>query len=1157
MGQKANTVVNKTRKLFATTAGFLLAAVIMGSNFWIVVKERSRVEDHEIAANHTRDVIRHLRQLSEKMLLSETGERGFIITGLNEYFDLYIASEREARSLLTEIAQLVAANPAQVERLDALRLHVDRAFARYSEIIDLRRTQGFTAAEAQVSLNRGRRLIENVLEGVGSIEQEEERVLKERSQMAQNAQDAVDKFLIIAIVTFFAVLATAYFLALRAIQKQHEEVVKAEIENRFKGNATRLNEILRGNVTMTQICRKSLEFLCSNMHAAAGTFYLRKDQKLLPTAAYAQESDVSILPEYALGQSTVGEAAVTQRVIAVDDLANINLRVSTSIGDAPVRHVITVPITLNEVTKGVLELGSFQPFLPTDLQLLEYAQNNLGLTLEAAASREQLNDLLEETQRQAEELRMQQEELLASNEELEAQAHALKIAQDRGEVQQEELKQTNEELEQQAKILEFQKSSLEDRNLALRDTQAELIAKAKELQVASRYKSEFLANMSHELRTPLNSLLILSTLLYENENGNLDQKQVDFAKTINRAGTDLLNLINDILDLSKVEAGKLSIMPSVVYLSSVAKDLQNTFAVQAEQKGIGFSVKVEDAAPKSIVTDRQRLDQILKNLVSNAVKFTHSGQVDVTFSKGNSNGALEITVKDTGIGIPKDRLGLIFEAFQQGDGSSSRIYGGTGLGLTISRELANLLGCQISVKSTEGKGSTFTLKVPEAISSHPASEPVEAPTPASTDAQQVPSSVTQAGLKRESLVLGDVDALDKEDRMILIVEDDEDFGQTLLQESRGRNFKAVLTNHGEAALQIAARHKIAAVLLDLRLPDMSGLTVLERLKHDSATRHLPVHIVSARDRLPSTLSMGAIGYLVKPVTRDKLNEAFGKIEGHLSRQMKRILIVEDDPNQRLAMKELLDGADVEIDTVGKGEDAIEKITGSSYDCLIIDLRLPDMSGFDLLHRLSTADDRGSLPPVVVYTGKDLSPDEVSLLETYSETVILKGARSSDRLLDEVSLFLHRVESKMPQAKQTLLRQVRDKGLQLNGRRILVVDDDMRNVFALANALKLKGMEVIIAKNGHECLKTLENDREIEIVLMDIMMPGMDGYEAMRRIRERDYFRKLPIIALTAKAMKSDHDKCLAAGANDYLSKPVDLDKLWSLLKVWLPTRART
>ncbi len=745
-----------------------------------------------------------------------------------------------------------------------------------------------------------------------------------------------------------------------------------------------------------------------------------------------------------------------------------------------------------------------------------------------------------ELEKREEELKVQQEELKASNEEIEA---------------------SNEELEEKTSALEEQNQRIKQQAKVLEETKRLVEEKADELGRASTYKSEFLANMSHELRTPLNSLLILARGLASNEEGNLTAEQVEEARVIHNGGLELLSLINDILDLSKVEAGKISILPEDTYFSGIAKRMGEQFAPVSKEKGVAFNVQFDTALPATLHTDAQRVEQILKNLLSNAFKFTEAGSVTLDVRVADNKDGLQrasltagravaFAVTDTGIGISESKFKDIFEAFQQEDGSIDRHYGGTGLGLTIARKFAHLLGGEIHVQSTKSVGSTFTLYLPlDEAAWQAAQEPAAAPVaPVSTaDLRGALRSAVKV------FVPDDRKAIGSDDKVLLIIEDDREFATTLMKISRKRGYKCLVAGDGKSGLLLASDQSVTAIILDLGLPDIDGLSVLDHLKHDLKTRHIPVHIISGAEGGNSTapLQKGAIGYATKPVESHDIDGVFARIEGLLRSEVKRVLVVEDDRNTQIAIHSLLKQKNIEIVAAGTGVAALEQLKAEAFDCVILDLKLPDMSGFEWLEAAEREMGPAGSPPIVIYTARELSEDENRQLSRYTGSIIIKGASSSERLLDEVTLFLHSVESTLSHDQQAIIRMQHDPDRALQGRTVLLVDDDMRNTFALSKLLKKRGLNVVIADNGQMALEKLAQEKSVELVIMDIMMPVMDGYQAMREIRARKAWQRLPIIALTARAMPEEQERCMEAGANDYLVKPVDVERLFTLLRVWL------
>jgi CheY-like chemotaxis protein/signal transduction histidine kinase len=817
-------------------------------------------------------------------------------------------------------------------------------------------------------------------------------------------------------------------------------------------------------------------------------------------------------------------------------------------------------------------------------------------------------ELLKQSQSLADELRSQQTELTETNRRLEQQAQSLKASEERLKNQQEELQQTNEELEERSELLQVQKAEVERKNREIEQAKVALEERAQQLALSSKYKSEFLANMSHELRTPLNSLLILAKLLSDNVEGNLHDKQVEFARTIHSSGSDLLSLINDILDLSKIESGTMAVDVDEYPLANMRDFADRTFRQIAIDKGLGFEIELVTGVPPAIYTDPRRLQQVLKNLLANAFKFTDKGKVVLrvelvttgwSIDNKSLNGAdtvIAFAVTDTGIGIAPNKQKIIFEAFQQADGTTSRKYGGTGLGLSISREIARLLGGEIRVNSALGKGSTFTLFLPHAylpnvgslpdhghprqhplpgagsftgagagsltpppsssataidrlVVTPPASPALSAPAEGSAAAQKAELEIDQT-LIAKSEVGDDRDDIQPGDRVVLIVEDDVEFARILLDMARQKGFKAIVALRGDTALALARKYRPDAITLDLRLPVLDGWAVLDRLKHDSRTRHIPVHLISATDERTRGLRQGAIAFMKKPVTREALADAFTSVRGFIDRRVKNLLIVEDDENQRKSIVALIGNGDVKSTAVGTAREALDLLAKQHFDCMVLDLGLPDMSGFELLDRIRKVEGHAELP-IIIYTGRELTQEEELGLKRFTDAIIVKSVRSMEHLLDETALFLHRVEANLPEPKRRILKQVHDADPVFVDKRVLIVDDDVRNIFALTAVLERHKMIVAYAENGRKGIELLKRSPQIHIVLMDVMMPEMDGYETMKEIRKNPRFRSLPIIALTAKAMKGDREKCIEAGASDYITKPVDPDQLISLMRVWL------
>lgn len=894
----------------------------------------------------------------------------------------------------------------------------------------------------------------------------------------------------------------------------------------------RLNEKLIGNQDVDELANNIISFLCAYLEADIGAIYLAgADNGTLTLAGtYAFPAASSVKTEFAPGEGLVGQAALEQKIIFLSDFSDEQLRISSSLLNAKPRQLLIAPIVSGSKTLGVIEMGCLDSFGEVEIQFINAVIESIGININAAIARKQVQELLEETQVQGEELQVQQEELKQMNEELEEQTQALKQ-------QQEELQTTNEELEEQTQALEL-------KNREVENARYDIEQKSLQLELNSKYKSEFLANMSHELRTPLNSLLILSKDLADNGSKNLTEDQVESAEIIYKSGNDLLSLINEVLDLSKVEAGKMSVNIEKISLRQCVEELLRDFKRQAEQKGIALTSVLDAGLPEFIYTDPQRLKQILKNLLSNAVKFTDKGSITVKMKPYEGNRVM-ISVTDTGIGIPADKQATVFEAFQQADGGTSRKYGGTGLGLSISREMAKLLGGEITLSSKPGEGAVFSLIIPLEIRGTPAHGAKPA-----IKKELALFSVKDGQYLNYPSIEDDRQVITTGDKIVLIIEDDLQFAGILSKLVTRKGYKYLAATTGEDGLQLAAKYRPDAVILDLDLPGINGETVLLELKENPELRHIPVHIISVNERSIEPIKNGAVDYLMKPVDKEELEEVFNRIENFINKKMRNLLIVEDDESSIKAMRKLIGNGDVNCFEAQTGKDAIAKYRENHIDCIVLDLGLPDMSGFELVRELENITGR-KMPPIIVYTGRELSREENNELQKYAESIIIKGVKSEERLLDETALFLHRTIGDLPESKQAIITNLYNRETVFQSKKILLADDDMRNIFALSKKLKERGMEVFIAENGRIALEMLDRHGDTDMVLMDIMMPEMDGYEAMRRIRAQERFKALPVIALTAKAMKDDKQKCIDAGASDYITKPIDVERLLSLMRVWL------
>jgi CheY-like chemotaxis protein/methyl-accepting chemotaxis protein len=903
----------------------------------------------------------------------------------------------------------------------------------------------------------------------------------------------------------------------------------------LKTNLAKFGRMMQGQrdlVTVGQMLLAELSPLVSGQRAVMYVMEIDGYEPVLKQlAAYADSQPGNEPRRFALREGLVGQCAADGRRILLENVPEDLIHVTSGLLATKVRHIIALPVLYEGQVKAVIELSTVYGFSESHLAFLEQLSSGIGVVLNTIEATMRTEGLLKQSQELAGELQAQQKEL----------------------------QQTNEELANKAQLLAEQNAEVERKNEEIELAQRALEEKATELALTSRCKSEFLANMSHELRTPLNSILILGQQLAENADANLSERQVEFAKTIHAAGTDLLNLISDILDLSKIESGTVTVESEEFLFTHLRETIERNFRHEAETRSLSFTTEFDVHLGRHISTDPKRLLQVLKNLLSNAFKFTAQGSVrlQVSLAKrgwspdhpvlNQAQTVLQFAVTDTGIGIAPEKQKIIFEAFQQADAGTSRKYGGTGLGLAISRELAHLLGGELRLASTPSQGSTFTLYLPlDFMGSAYRNMPSSVPSKPSALTYQ-PVALPMA---RSEELLDDRERLQPDDRVLLIVEDDPHYGKVLLNLARDCDFKAILAKTGAEGLMLARKHRPTAITLDVFLPDMLGWTVLNQLKQDSATRHIPVQILAVEEERQYSLERGAFSFMNKPATTDGLARALERIKQFASPRIRELLVVEDDPAEQMSIAELIGFDDVSITAAGSGAEALTAMRTKPFDCVVLDLRLPDVSGFELLTEIQK-DPALCNTPVVVFTGRELSEEEEHELRQRAQSIVLKGVRSPERLLDETALFLHRVITDLPLSKQRMIETLHQSDAALRDRKVLVVDDDVRNIFALNSVLERRGMEVISASNGMDAISIVESTQDLALVLMDVMMTEMDGYETMRRIRSNPKFRLLPIIALTAKAMKGDREKCLQAGASDYVAKPVDMGQLLSLVRMWL------
>jgi len=980
-----------------------------------------------------------------------------------------------------------------------------------------------------------------------------------------------------------------------ALQSMVRALVKSRDEDQRQGwlqtGIARLNEAVRGDPDLVELSGKVIAEVSTYLGAQVGAFYVRDAGRgggeefgplgpaslrsagadvLRLTGSYAFKKRKNLSDTFRVGEGLVGQAALEKQRILLGKVPAGYMRVTSTLVEGAPRFVCAAPFLYEDRVLGVMEIASLKEITDLDLQYLDQALSTVAVAVQTALSRTELAAALKASQALSEKLQLQQEALKAANEELEERTEALQQSEGRLKGQQEELRQANEELEEKTESLEKQSAQVRLKNSQLEETGEALRQQAEDLATANKYKSEFLANMSHELRTPLNSLLVLAHHLEENKDGNLTDDQLESIHVIAGSGESLLALINDILDLSKIEAGKMTLQVRDVPLEDIATATRAHFSHIAKEKGLTLEVSVDDALPEAIRTDAQRLQQVIRNLVANAIKFTHEGCVRVAFARPASlpvslpgdvsaDRAIVMSVSDTGIGIPRGRRDAIFEAFQQVDGSTSRRYGGTGLGLSITRELSRLLGGRVVVESEEGRGSTFSVYLPEELDpTLPRDSAASDIRPASTsrvsgDEEVSATTPPPAALPAPCSIPDDRAGVSEGDKLVLVIEDDQNFAKVLAMTARRKHFKFLHAGDGATGVTMAREYRPSAIVLDIRMPGMDGWEVLEKLKEDVRTRHIPVHVMSVEEEPDHAIQKGIIGYLTKPVSPEGLEQAFGRIQTAMAAGLKELLVVEDDRHLQTAIAKLLGGGDTRVTAAGSIREVLDHLREQTFGCMILDLKLPDGSGLELLKRIAEDGDI-SVPPVVVYTGQEITAEQDEQLREYTDSIIIKGPLAEERLVDETSLFLHQVVQDMPKRKREMILRLHGGDAHFEGRKVLIADDDMRNLFALSKVLESKGIIVRKASDGVKALTLLSKEPDIDLVLMDVMMPNMDGYEAMRRIRDPESEVKnhdVPIIALTAKAMKEDRGKCIEAGANDYLAKPVNAEKLLSLMRVWL------
>lgn len=1158
--------------------------------------------------SHTNEVIVRLNELNTALIDAETGQRGYLLTGNDDFLTPYQKAQGIIGATLKDVRMLTLDNAEQQASLDQLSGLAEKRLAYIRQGIENKKRNGTVNPDLLVE---GRIIMEEIRAIMRTMEARETQLLTNRTSSMNKFASNTPILIIVAAglailitISFYARVHTDFAERAR-LQQQLEQkdqditrrigIIRGIANNIAAGNYTvrvqdeesdalgsvgvslnkmaesleysfallsdndwkqsgvvTLNNLMIGEKDVTTLTREAVEFLSTYTNCQVGAIYLTEGKELHFSAGYAYIPPAT-RAAFSPGEGLIGQVAISQKTVELKNVPSESIYISYAAGEVKPTHVLGVPILDGRTLKGVAEFGSLQAFSKRDVEFFNSAAYSIGIAISMAQNRRKLEELLEETQSQAEELKAQHNELENMNSELEVQAEKLQASEEELKVQQEELKQANEELAERSRLLEERNQLISERNV-------EIQSKADQLAQSTRYKSEFLANMSHELRTPLNSILLLSRLMSENKESNLTEEQVEYARVIQSSGKGLLSLIDEILDLSKIEAGKMQLEYQVISIPEILHDMTALFNPMAQEKGISFSTHIAEQVPETFETDKLRLEQIIKNLLSNAVKFTAHGSVALTVARDEKNlSRLRFTVKDTGIGIPGEKQALIFEAFQQADGSTRRKFGGTGLGLSISRELTRLLGGEITVKSEAEKGSEFTIYIPlskEAVVKPEPLEPeVSKPLPTVEELKK-PLTPTGKYISTEIPpgIPDDRAAIQPGDKAMLIVEDDVNFAKSLLDYTRKRGYKGVVSVRGDEAITLAQQFHPYGILLDIQLPVKSGWEVMEELKSNPKTRHIPVHIMSSHEVKSESLLKGAVDFINKPVAFEKLQDVFKKIEYVLSNHPKKVLIVEENAKHAKALAYFLSTFDINLETRSEVTDAISLLRDNQVDCVILDMGVPDQKAYDTLEGVKKTPGLENLP-IIIFTGKSLSQAEELKIRQYADSIVVKTAHSYKRIIDEVSLFLHLMEKQdEPVRNHTRYHKLGALSDVLRDKTVLVVDDDIRNIFSLTKALENYQMKVLTAVDGKDALKQLDANPEVDIVLMDMMMPEMDGYESISIIRKNPRFKELPIIAVTAKAMMGDRIKCINAGASDYITKPVDIDQLLSLLRVWMYER---
>ena len=1158
--------------------------------------------------DHTNTVILKLESTLSFMKDAETGQRGYLLTGDDKFLEPYKGAYDSVQATLNGLKELTRDNNDQQIAVEQLRLLVVRRQSLLRESIQARKTGQAISFD---TLQSGRIIMDDARRLVSYMEDREKKLLAIRTANLNRISGYTPVLIVIAALLALLITSVFYIRVKRdfdersrlqeALEEKDRDITRRidiiqsiaekvsagdysirvndeekdglgslalslnrmaqSLETSFNDLADKewhqtgvagLNNKMVGEKAVDTLTGHIVEFLAEYTHSQVGALYLTGSGNALYLTGSFALANTANRREIPVGQGLVGQCAASAKTLLLQDIAPENITISYASGEIRPRNIVAVPILYEGYVRGVIELASITAYTPNDLAFLESVTHNIGLAINTSENRRRVQELLEETQAQSEELQVQHGELENVNTELEAQAQKLQASEEELRVQQEELQQANQELEERSRLLE-------DRNQVIVERNLEIQKKAEELEISTKYKSEFLANMSHELRTPLNSILLLSRLMAENNEKNLSDDQIESAQVIQSSGKGLLNLIDEILDLSKIEAGKMDLEFASVPVHEICVDMEALFGPIAREKNLALNVQVMPDAPALIETDKMRLEQILKNLLSNALKFTSKGAVTLQVSAVAQDASLvRFAVRDTGIGIPAEKQQVIFEAFKQADGSTRRKYGGTGLGLSISRELTKLLGGEIRLESEPGHGSEFVVTIPL----HPQEGKEQVQEATQQQAEEVYHDAVKAKEKRDDYIATEIpqeipddrDNLKADDKTILIVEDDTRYAGILLDFTRKRGYKGIVAVRGDHGIEMAQRYRPAAILLDIVLPVQSGWQVMDALKSNPATRPIPVHIISSLEAKKESLQKGAVDFINKPLALEQMPQIFQQLENALTKNPKKVLIVEENAKHAAALAYFLENFNVSTEIAGNISSSVAALQKKDVNCVILDMGVPDQHAYETLETVKSNPGLENLP-IIIFTGKNLSRAEENRIRQYADSIVIKTAHSYQRMLDEVALFLHLVEEKAGHNKPARKQQGPLKEV-LQGKTVLIADDDVRNIFSLTKALEQHKMTIVSALDGKEAMQQLENNPKIDIVLMDMMMPEMDGYETIRTIRDIHKYRHLPILAVTAKTMLGDREKCIKAGASDYISKPVDIDQLVSLLRVWLYDNAR-